>query len=97
MPKVFCLKFNGDNPMIWKDKCIDYFLLVDLEPKHWVRMAAVHVTGPAEQWLQVYRRRYRDPTWLQFVLAVEDKFGKYDYRKALTDLLELKQTGRVEE
>jgi hypothetical protein len=33
VPKVFCPN-NGDNPVIWKDKCIDYFLLVDLEPKH---------------------------------------------------------------
>jgi hypothetical protein len=30
-------------------KCIDYFSLVDLDPKHWVRMASVHFTGPAEQ------------------------------------------------
>jgi hypothetical protein len=34
MPKVFYPKFNGDNPVIWKDKCVDYFLLVDLDPKH---------------------------------------------------------------
>jgi hypothetical protein len=97
MPKVLCPKFTRENPTIWKDKCVDYFLLVGLEPKHWVRMAAVHFDGPAAQWLQVYRRKNINPTWLQFVTAVGDKFGKDDYRKALTDLLELKQTGSVED
>jgi hypothetical protein len=97
IPKVFYPKFNGDNPVIWKDKCVDYFLLVDLDQKHWVRMAAVHFEGPAAQWLQIYRRKVKNPTWIQFVRAVEDKFDKDDYRKAHTDLLELKQTGTVED
>jgi hypothetical protein len=97
MPKVFCPKFNGENPVIWKDKCVDYFLLVDLAPQHWVRMAAVHFEGAASQWLQVYRKKVRNPSWVQFVQAVEEKFGKDDYRKALTELLELKQENTVEE
>jgi hypothetical protein len=97
MPKVLCPKFNGENPVIWKDKCIDYFMLVDFKPKHWVRTAAIHFEGPAAQWLRVYRKKVPNPTWLQLVLDVEEKFGKDDYRKALTELLELKQTGSVEE
>jgi hypothetical protein len=95
--KILCPKFTGENLAIWKDKCIDYFLLVDLEPKHWVRMAVVHFEGAAAQWLQVYRKRVRNPTWLDFVLVVEDKFGKDDYRKALTELLELRQISSVKE
>jgi hypothetical protein len=30
---------------------------------------------------------------MEFVLVVEGKFGKDDYNKALTELLELRQTG----
>jgi hypothetical protein len=82
MPKVFCPRFNGDNPVVWKDKCIDYFLLVNLPPEHWVQMAGLHFDDPAAQWLQVYKRHHKNPTWLQFVTAVEHKFGKNDYRKA---------------
>jgi hypothetical protein len=44
----------------------------------------------------VYRKKVPNPTWFQLVLAVEEKFGKDDYRKALTELLELKQTGLVD-
>jgi hypothetical protein len=97
MAKVFCPKFNGENLVIWKDKCVDYFLLVDLAPQHWVRMAVVHFEGAASQWLQVYIKKVRNPSWVQFVQAVEEKFGKDDYRKALTELLELKQENTVEE
>ncbi|GJM90270.1 hypothetical protein PR202_ga06532 [Eleusine coracana subsp. coracana] len=32
-----------------------------------------------------------------FISAVESKFGAYDYRRALADLLEIKQEGTVEE
>jgi hypothetical protein len=35
--------------------------------------------------------------WEQFVTAVEAKFGSFDYIDALTELLELKETGSVEE
>jgi hypothetical protein len=53
IPKVFCPKFTRENPAIWKDKFIDYFLLVDLEPRHWVRMVAAHFEGVVAQWLPV--------------------------------------------
>jgi hypothetical protein len=65
VPKVFYPKFIGDNLVVWKDTCVDYFLLVDLDPKHWVRMAAVHFDGVASQWLQVYKRKCKNPSWLQ--------------------------------
>lgn len=39
----------------------------------------------------------RNPTWMEFVLVVEGKFGKDDYNKALTELLELRQTGSIED
>jgi hypothetical protein len=97
IPKVFCPKFTGESPAIWKDKCINYFLLVDLDSQHWVRMAAVHFEVAATQWLQVYKKRVRNPSSVEFVLAVEEKFAKDDYRKAMTELLELRQTQSVEE
>jgi hypothetical protein len=41
--------------------------------------------------------KLRIPHGFSLFRAVEDKFGKDDYRKALTDLLELKQIGSVED
>jgi hypothetical protein len=60
-------------------------------------MAAVHFEVAATQWLQVYKKRVRNPSSVEFVLAVEEKFAKDDYRKAMIELLELRQTQSVEE
>ena len=43
----------------------------------------------ATQWLQVYKKKNKSNFWLQFVLVVEQKFGKDNYRRAMTKLLEL--------
>jgi len=51
----------------------------------------------AAQWLQVYKKKNKSNSWMQFVLAVEQKYGKDNYRKAVTDLLELQQSGTVED
>jgi hypothetical protein len=36
-------------------------------------------------------------TWKDLIKAVEQKFGAYDYQHAIDELLELQQTGTVEE
>jgi hypothetical protein len=51
----------------------------------------------AAKWLQVYKLRNGLGTWSDFVVAIEEKFGAYDYRQAIQDLLQLRQEGTVEE
>jgi len=97
LPKMSCPRFNGENPVIWRDKCMDYFQLFDVPQHLWVRVASLNFDEPAAQWLQVYKKKNKSNSWLQFVLAVEQKFGKDNYRRAVTELLELQQTGTVEE
>jgi len=60
-------------------------------------VASLHFDDPASQWLQVYKKKHKNASWIEFALAVEQKFGKDGYRTAVTDLLELRQTGSVEE
>jgi hypothetical protein len=35
--------------------------------------------------------------WDQFIAAVQQKFGVYEYKHAVDDILELKQTDTIEE
>lgn len=63
----------------------------------WATAASLNMEGNAEKWLQVYKRRCGLGNWEQFIAAVEQKFGAYDYQHAIDDLLELKQTGSVED
>ncbi|WVZ71682.1 LOW QUALITY PROTEIN: hypothetical protein U9M48_020237 [Paspalum notatum var. saurae] len=53
--------------------------------------------GNAAQWFQVYKARQGIGTWAKFVEVVHAKFGVYDYQNAVTEFLDLKQTGTVEE
>jgi len=53
--------------------------------------------GKAAKWLQVYKRQHGLGDWNSFIAAVEQKFGANDYRDAMSELLELKQTDTVAE
>jgi hypothetical protein len=48
-------------------------------------------------WKLVQRRHGGFYTWDQFMQAVEAKFWGYDYEQAMSTLLEMKQTGSVDE
>jgi hypothetical protein len=87
LPKLSFPKFNGDNPHIWIDKCHDYFQIFNIPECLWVTAASLHMEENAGKWLQVYKLCSGLGSWLDFVTTVEDKFGAYDYRQAIQDLL----------
>jgi hypothetical protein len=90
-------RFDGDQPRIWKDKCMDYFLLFNVHPSLWLISATLHMDGNAALWLKAYRLRHDISTWPMLMTAVEAKFGADDHRKYMKQLLALKQRGTVEE
>lgn len=96
IPKMTFTRFEGDNPRIWKDKCLEYFTLFDLPPSLWTSMASLNMDGRAAKWLQVYKQKNGLSSWDTFIQAVESKFGENDYREALTMLLELQHTDALE-
>jgi hypothetical protein len=90
-------RFDGDQPRIWKEKCLDYFRLFNVNPALWLVSATLHMEGNAALWLKAYRLRHEINTWPQLMLAVEEKFGTDDHRRFMKQLLALKQQGTVEE
>lgn len=97
IPKLSCPRFDGSNPRIWRDRCSDYFQLCNVPDSMWPIVASLCMDGIASSWLQVYKAQGGLGSWEQFMAAVEKKFCANDYRAALGELLELKQTGTVEE
>ena len=71
LPKLQFPLFTGENPKIWRDKCVDYFRISNIEESMWVTAAALHFDKNAAKWLQVYKKTNPDPTWEQFADAVE--------------------------
>jgi hypothetical protein len=97
LPKLSLPKFNGDNPRIWIDKCVDYFRIFNIPECMWTTAASLHMEDNATKWLQMHKIIVVLTDWLAFVAAVEQKFGAFDYRNAIQDLLTLKQEGTVED
>lgn len=89
--------FDGDQPRIWKDKCLDYFRLFNVHPSLWLVSSTLHMDGNAALWLKAYRLRHEVNSWPVLMAAVEEKFGADDHRKFMKQMLALKQRGTVEE
>ena len=96
-PKMSCPTFDGTNPRIWKSKCLDYFELCNIDEAFWTTAAALNMDGNAAKWLQVYKQKNGLGDWPTFIVVVGKKFGANDYRDAMSELLELKQTDSVED
>jgi hypothetical protein len=63
----------------------------------WVTAATLHFQDNATKWYQAYKQKHTLGNWTQFYAVVEQEFGADDLRAAMNELLELKQTGTVEE
>lgn len=63
----------------------------------WTIVASLHMEDNAARWLQTYKLKHGLGEWPIFVAAVEQKFGAYDYRKAVTDLLSIRRVTSVED
>ena len=97
VPKMSFPLFTGEHPKIWKDKCLNYFSICNVPESMWTIAASMHMDGPASKWLQVYKLRNGLGSWAEFIAAVEDQFGSYDYRDSIGDLVTLTQTGSLED
>jgi hypothetical protein len=97
LPKLLFPKFTGDNPRIWIDKCVNHFTIFHIPQWLWTTAASLHMEENSTNWLQVYKMQHVLADWNTFVAAVERKFGAFDYRKAIQELLYVKQEGSVED
>ena len=97
LPKMLFPKFDGSHPKIWIDSCCNYFSIYNVPERLWVSSAIMHLEGNAAKWYQAYKQTHTKISWLTFCLAVEHQFGANDYRNALTELIDLKQSGIVED
>lgn len=97
MPKMQFPTFDGTNPKIWKDKCKAYFDLYQLPEGMWITVATLHFEGNAAKWFLAYKQNHTFRNWTAFCSVVEEEFGADDFRSAMNDLQELKQTRTVEE
>ena len=63
----------------------------------WVTATHLHFEGNAAKWYQTYKENHTFKSWEHFCSVVEEEFGSDDFRTAMNELHELKQTGSVED
>ena len=54
IPKLPFPKFDGENPRLWRTRCINNFEMYQTEPHMWVRVAHMHFEGDAARWWQLF-------------------------------------------
>ena len=96
-PKIHFPKFDGSNPKIWFDNCINYFTIYSIPERLKVTAATMHLEGNASKWWQAYKQNHAIPEWKILCQVIQEKFGADDYRNAINELVSLKQTRSVEE
>lgn len=75
--------FNGNNPRLWRYKCLEYFKLFNINECMWVTAATLHMEGAAAHWYKEYRLSQPVGDWSQFIGAVEAKFCAEDFSQML--------------
>ncbi|KAG8365939.1 hypothetical protein BUALT_Bualt17G0024100 [Buddleja alternifolia] len=96
--KVEFPRFNGEDLRGWLFRAEQFFEVDETPVDTRVRLAAVYLEGKALQWHQVFMRSRvtrEFPTWLEYVMALQDRFGSLLFEDPMSELMNLRQTGSV--
>jgi hypothetical protein len=97
MPKMDFSRLDESDVRIWLDKCATYFQLYAIPPDFSVTAASLHMVDKASHWYQNYKHSAGNHTWEHFVVAVSQALEVNTHRVKTMELLNLHQTGSVEE
>jgi hypothetical protein len=97
MPKMDFPHFDGCDARVWLDKCSAYFALYQIPLVFRVSVASIHMSGAATHWFQTYKLTPGYQHWDQFTAVVVSEFEVDTDRSKMMELLNLKQTGLVDD
>ena len=97
MPKMDFPVFYGSDPKVWLDNCTNYFELYQIPEGMWITAARLHLKDNAAKWYQAFKQHNTFKSWTHFCSVILQEFGSDDFRSSMNELLELKQTGSVED
>lgn len=90
--------YNGsEDPLIWLHRCEQFFDNQRTMAAEKVSLAAFHMLGEAHLWYYKLKQEEPDITWAKFSEYCTFRFGPPLRSNSLGDLVNLKQTGSVDE
>jgi len=90
-------QFDGSNPRFWDKRCETYFDVYVVDPRVWVRMATMNLSGSAALWFQTLQTPVEKFTWEAFVQAACTHFDKDEHNLLLRQFFPACQTASVAE
>jgi hypothetical protein len=93
LPKILFPMFVREDPQLWRSRCENYFEMYDVESNLWVRVASMHLEGPAAHWLQSVERRVKQVGWDAFCAMIHDRFGHDQHETLIHQLFHIKRQG----
>jgi hypothetical protein len=96
LPKWSFPVYLGGDPVLWLDRCMEYFTIYSVPKFMWVSTASMHSDPNVAQWWRCHKLCHGMSIWQGFVSAVTQKYGVDAYSKALRRLMNLRQTGDLD-
>lgn len=97
LPQLNFPVFEGENPKLWIRLSQDYFDMYSVDPSLWIKVATMHLKGPAARWFSSRAEQCRASTWPVFCQSLLDRFGKDEHEAFIRSLFRIRQTSTVSE
>jgi hypothetical protein len=72
LPKLHFPLFEDDNPKLWLSRCENYFEMYSVPTNMWIRVASMHVKGPAGRWWQSVEKKLNSARRISAVSSPTD-------------------------
>jgi hypothetical protein len=99
-PKPFRLefpRFDGDDPETWCCRAEQFFDFYETPDAQRLSISAFHMDSKALVWFQELKASNTVSSWLDFVEAIQIRFGQGSYDDPMETLSNLKQDGSLED
>lgn len=93
--KVFCPKFNGNNPEGWIFLIEEYFAYHGISEASKVRIACLHMEAEALDWIRRLKLNNMISSWEKLLEDLRERFGDSEFEDSLSDLTRIQQKGSV--
>lgn len=95
--KVYFPHFNGEDLNGWLFRCTQFFDIDNTPQEMKVKLASINLEGKALAWHQNWVRFKSAEMipWEIYVAALEQRFGEMGFKDPMSELLQIKQSGKV--
>ena len=89
--------FEGEDPMGWLARAEKFFEVQNVIAGERLKLAFISMEGSASPWFSFWRKNSKNPSWEEFSMALNRRFGGKERSSVFEKLAKIKQNGRIHE